>query len=328
MENRSVIKGMGIAVATFTLGTLGYWWFWQSTAHEPQHLEASIDTVKAEFRQAERTNVQLRDENQQLTQDNAALQTSLTELSRRVAALEDTKTTPAVNRRGTDDIELIGRVTALESTNMALGADIRRTEKTEAELRNENQQLKQDGTALQVNVVDLTERVAALEDTKTSLSNTVKSMKKQLEASIPKRDYTRVVSDKHRLVKSRASLLQNKAKLERELANAQARAVASKTMQALAKDKLALLLVTFLTTYEHHDTTWFNAPRIQAVGGQQEKFALFNYHSWSTIDAKLREMERLELVNGRHEVNGPRVKRQFTIKRSHVLTAFQTLASN
>ena len=99
-------------------------------------------------------------------------------------------------------------------------------------------------------------------------------------------------------------------------------------MQALAKDKLALLLVTFLTTYEHHDTTWFNAPRIQAVGGQQEKFALLNYHSWSTIDAKLREMERLELVNGRHEVNGPRVKRQFTIRRGNVLTAFQTLASN
>lgn len=283
------------------LGALGYWWFLQIIDHQPQPLQASFETLETGRQAIEQTNAPLRTENQRLTSDDTALQASLMELDRRVAALEDTKGTPVVDRRAADTDQHTGRVAALEDTKKVLE---------------------------QVDVVALTERIAALEDTKTSLSSTIESIKKQLDASVAKRASRRVEADKQRLAESHRALRQNRKRLEQELVPAQAKSSAAVTLQSLAKDELALLLVTFLATHEHHDPAWFNAANIQSIGGRQEAFALFNYHSWLTLDAKLREMERLGLVAGRNDAEHPQAARQYTIRHSTQLTTFQTFATN
>lgn len=301
MGQHGVIRGIGIAVAMLVLGALGYRWFLQVTDHQPQPLQASFEALETGRQETEQSNARLRTENQRLTSDDTALQTSLIELDRRVAALEDTKGTLAVDRRATDTDRLIGRVTALEDTKKVLE---------------------------QVNVVALTERVAALEDTRTSLSHTVESIKKQLDTSGSRHASRRIEADRQRLAESHRALRQNRKKLEQERARTRATSSGSSTLQSLAKDELALLLVTFLATHEHHDPAWFKAAEIQSIGGRQEAFALFNYHSWRTLDAKLREMERLELVAGRADAGHPQAARQYSIRHSTRLTTFQTLAAN
>jgi FtsZ-binding cell division protein ZapB len=328
VRNRSIIKGLGITIAMFTLGAVGYWWFSQTTEPDPQHLQTSRGTLAVDRQATEQTNAPLRTENQQLKQNNAALQANLTELSRRITALEHTKTAMQTDRRDPHVVALTGRVAALEETKIiALEANIRHTEKTEEQLRIENQLLRKDSTSLQANIVALTGRVATLESTKKTLTGSMENMQQRLDKSISKRDDRRIAPDKHRHTKRARALVQKKNTFEKEPIHTQARAIESEAMQPLATDKLTQLLVKFLIKYEHHQTPWFNAPRIQSVGDEQGEFALFNYHSWLTIDARLRKMEQVGLVKGRND-DDPRVGRQFSIRHGDPLTMFQSLAAN
>ncbi len=320
-----VIRGIGLVVAIVVLGALGGWWFLQTI--EPQHLPTTIATLEGDIRETAQAQAQVRSENLHLKQENVSLQTSFAELSQRVALLEDSKRAPEVAVSDPDVDQLQGRVAALEDTKQALEADIRETSQANAQIRSENDRLQQDSVSLQASVGELGQRVAALEDTKTALEDTIGSMKKQLGASIPKRDYTRVVSERNRLVKSNVALRKNKKKREKVSPPAPAVAPEAETLQELAKDQLALLLVKFLIKYERQNRNWFDAPSIQAVESGQEEFALFQYHAWTTIDAKLRSMEGAKLVKGR-DAGDPRGGRQFAIRHGTPLTTLQTLASN
>lgn len=352
MRKGSVIRGMGIAVSTCVLGVVGYWWFLQASASDPQNLLATREQSAADRHATEKTQARLRTENQHLQQDNAALQVSIAEVSRRLEALEDTQVPQAGERGETAVVELKGRVAALEDTRKALKAGIDTSEKTSAQLRIENQHLQQDNAALQASIAEISRRlmtledtqvmqeeerpgtavaelkgrVAALEDTKRTLQDTIEGMKKQLGASIPTRKRVQAVSEQKRRVQSHAALGKNKQKPGKEGTNVQVASRDSRTMQSLAKDKLALLLVTFLVKYTDQKTQWFNAPSIQSVSSEQEGYDLFQYHSWTTLDAMLRRLEGAGLVRGRDDEN-LRVERQFAIRQGSRLTTFQTLAS-
>ena len=294
MGHKRFIRVLSLAGLVFVLGAGGGWWFWYAGERVPQNLQTTAAQLQADGRHTEVANTQLQTENHQLKQGNAVLQASLAELSGRVAALEDTKTTLKTAGPDTDVVDLTGRVTALEHTKTTLEAGMRHTEVVNAQLQTENQQLQQDSVSLQAGVVDLQGRITALEHTKTSLEGTVESMRKQLDGSISKRDYRRVVSEKNRLVKRNVALRENKSKLENKITPVSARPASSATVPSLAHDELALLLVKFLATYAQHTPGWFNAPSIQSVGGKQEEFVLFQYHSWITIEAKLRSMEHVD----------------------------------
>jgi predicted nuclease with TOPRIM domain len=296
----SVVRVVGIAIFTFVLGVLSYWWFLQVVERDPQNLQAKIERLESDVRDKESTNDQLRLENQRLRRENTALQD--------------------------DVISLKERISALESTKVILESDVRDRESTNDQLRLENQRLRRENTALQDDVISLEERISALESTKIALEDEVKRMKKQVGESIPKRNYKRIISEKDRLAASNAALLRNKSRLEKKLANTKTASSDVVAIRSLAKDSLARLLVRFLIKYEQHKKHWFTASGIQSFGGGQEEFDLFKYHSWSTIDAKLREMERVGLVRGRDNVTG--TGRLFTIRHGASLVEFQSTASD
>jgi hypothetical protein len=233
--------------------------------------------------------------------------------------MEDTELTLKAMPRETDIVDLKGRVAALESSKRSLEAGVRNTE----QLRAENQQLSQDSVALQTSIVVLKKRIMALESTKTTLEHSVERIKKQLETSNAKRDKRRRASAKNRSGESPVVVQKRNNKPAKERPKVKAEAQRQVSIRSLAHDDLALLLVKFLAK---HDTGWFNAPTIQSVGGTQEEFALFQYHSWATIHTTLRRLEGAGVVRGRRDDN-PRVDRQFTIKQGTSLRTLQTLAS-
>jgi DNA-binding protein H-NS len=291
---------MSIAGVALGLGILGYWWY-----------------LRADIGDTEMANAQLRAENQQLRQEGALFQANVARLGQSITALEKTNMAPKTANQDTHVLK--GRIAAIEDTQTTLEGGMRETEMANAQLRAENQQLRQESALLQANAVDLKSRIDTLESTQTTLKNVVESMRKQLATSIAKRDARRVVPEKNRRVTSKVASGQGKnpAAVESQRHD---------MIRSLANDELVQLLVQFLVTYEHHATGWFSAPGIQSIEGQQEQFVLFQYHSWATIDTKLRRMERVGMVKGR-DADDPRIGRQFTIRHGAPLTTFQTLAS-
>ncbi len=326
MSTGRIIRRLGIAVFIVILGALGSWWFWQAVEREPDNVQAMITTLEADIQDTQKANERLRMENEYLKQDNSALQTNLTEISQRVAALEHTDKAPETDVQHTDVLQLKGRVVALENTNMAMKSGIRDTERTNAHLQSENQQLKQDSTSLQKHVVELSRRVTSLEATKTALESTIESMRNQLDQSVSKRANKRVAPEKSRPIKRNIAPNNNRKKTTDASNTIRASTQRASTLQSLAQDELALLLIRFLRTHETDESNWFNPQHIQSLGGEQVEFDLFQYHAWTTIEAKLRSMERLRLVRGRDDVDSG--GRQFAIRHGGPLTRFQTLAQD
>lgn len=302
MRPGHTVRVMSIGGVVFVLGVLGAWWYLQAGKVETQL-------------QAERQHLQLK---------STLLQTTIARLSQSVAALEQQAGVPP--KTATQEIpvtQLRGRIADLETTRTTLEAGMRHAESVQAQIRDGNQHLQQESALLQETVVDLKSRIAALEQTKTTLEDTLDSMQKQLDASMSKRAPKRVITEKPPVVASPVALRRP------PLQHLPPTTVGSQTpnaLQSLAQDNLALLLVTFLITHEQKATGWFSAPDIQARAGQQEPFVLFQYHSWGTLEAKLRRMERAGVVKGR-DADDPRMGRQFAIDHGEPLSTFQTLAS-
>jgi uncharacterized protein YlxW (UPF0749 family) len=300
MGKGQTIRVVSIAGVALGLGILGCWWY-----------------LQADMGETELAKAQWRTDNQQLRQENVLLQENVARLNQSVTTLAKRRMAPKPASQETHVAVLQGRIAALEGAQTTLEAGMLGTEMAKVQLHADNQQLRQESALLQANALALKRRIATLESTQTTLENKIDSMRKQLAVSLATGDTRRVVPETHRRVTS----LPQKA-----LTPAAVGSQGHDMLRALANDELVQLLVQFLVAYEHQAPGWFSAPGIQSLGGQQGPFALFQYHSWSTLDTKLRRMERAGLVKGRAAAD-PRVGREFAISHGAPLTTLQTLAS-